>query len=356
MLRTPSPQSLVRLLLRRPDDWHLHLRDGAMLRAVAPWSARTFGRVLVMPNLVPPVTSTAAARAYRQRILDASGGADAFEPRMACYLTDDTDPDALAAGHAEGVWHAAKLYPAHATTNASHGVTDLSRIRGVLERMAEIGLPLCVHGEVVDPAVDVFDREAVFLDAVLEPLIEALPGLRVVIEHATTEAAVALVRRHDSGRIAATITPHHLWWNRNAIFAGGLRPHAYCLPLLKREADRQALVEAATSGDPRFFAGTDSAPHSRDRKECDHGCAGVFCAPSALPAYAQIFEAQGALDQLEAFTSTHGAAFYGLPPATEQIALVREPWEVPRTVPVEGTQPLTVFLGGETLDWRIDGT
>lgn len=335
----------MQLVLRRPDDWHLHLRDGEMLAAVAPHS-RAFGRVIAMPNLSPPITTVAAAAAYRERI-EAAG----LRPLMTCYLTDRADPGELARGFCEGVWVAAKLYPAKATTNSEHGVTDVAQVMAALERMAEIGMPLLVHGEVTDPDVDVFDREAAFLDRVLGPLCARLPSLKVVLEHATTREAVAFVQsapRH----VAATLTPHHLWWNRNALFDGGLRPHAYCLPVLKRERDRLALRAAATSGDPRFFAGTDSAPHAVARKEQDCGCAGVFCAPTALAAYAQVFEDEGALDRLEGFLSLHGAAFYGLPPSEERVALLREPWTPPVVVPAaEGG--VRVFLGGEVLRWRV---
>lgn len=340
----------MRLTLRAPDDWHLHLRDGAMLAAVAPETARHFARALVMPNLVPPVTTADAARGYRERILAAMPAG--FEPLLTCYLTDDVDGDALVAAWHEGVWQAAKLYPANATTNSAHGVTDLSRIEGALHALADAGMPLCVHGEVTTAGVDVFDRERVFLDTVLGPLLERIPALRVVVEHATTAAAIAFVKAHEA-RVAATLTPHHLWWNRNALFDGGLRPHAYCLPVLKRETDRQALVEAATSGDPRFFAGTDSAPHRVDRKECDHGCAGVFNAPTALAAYAQVFDEAGALERLEGFLSEHGARFYGVPPNEGTITLERTPWTPPERVEVAGQEGVHTFLGGEALAWSV---
>jgi len=334
-----------RLELRRPDDWHAHLRDGPMLAAVAPHHAG-FGRVLAMPNLVPPVTTAAEARGYRERIRAAGA---TFVPQLVCYLTDRTDPDDVAAGYADGTWVAAKWYPAKATTNSEHGVTSVEAIRPVLERMAEIGMPLCVHGEVTDPTVDVFDRERVFLDRVLAPLLHRVP-LRCVVEHATTREAVGFVRAHE--RTAATITPHHLWWNRNALFDGGLRPHAYCLPVAKREEDRLALRAAATSGDPRFFAGTDSAPHRVHDKEKDCGCAGVFNAPTAIAAYAQVFEDEGALDRLEGFLSVHGARFYGQAPSEERVALVRQDWTPSATVPV-GDAAVRVFLGGERLRWNL---
>jgi len=317
-----------------------------MLAAVAPHTARHFGRALVMPNLVPPVTTVDAARAYQQRIRAALPANSGFRALLTCYLTDDISADEVVRGHREGVWAAAKLYPANATTNASHGVTDVPALTGVLDAMAAADMPLCVHGEVTDPDVDVFDREAVFLDTILAPLMERVPRLRVVLEHATTAAAVAFVRAHP--HVAATITPHHLWWNRNALFAGGLRPHAYCLPVLKRETDRRALVDAATSGNPQFFAGTDSAPHLRGRKERDHGCAGVFCAPTAVPAYTTVFEQADALPRLAGFLSEHGAAFYGVAPATEILTLQRASW-----TPVEAVGGVRVFLGGESLPWQV---
>ncbi|MEQ1570670.1 MAG: dihydroorotase [Myxococcota bacterium] len=331
--------------LVRPDDWHVHLRDGAVARAVGPASS-DFARVLAMPNLAPPVTSMAEGRAYRERLV----AAGVPGVRLAAYLTDRTDPDDLIAGFTAGVFLAAKLYPAGATTNAHHGVTAIDALRPVLERMAEVGMPLCVHGEVTDRAVDVFERERVFLDRVLAPLLHHLPGLRCVVEHATTREAVGFVRAHRHA--AATITPHHLWWNRNALFDGGLRPHAYCLPVLKREEDRLALVAAATSGDPRFFAGTDSAPHVVRRKEMDCGCAGVFNAPTAVAAYATVFAGAGALDRLEGFLSLHGAAFYQLPPNAGTVELAQEEWVPPLTVDTDDG-PVRVFLGGERLGWRL---
>ena len=341
----------MQLTLPRPDDMHVHLRDGAMLHGVLPYTARHFGRALAMPNLVPPVTSVAAARAYQERIQEA-GPTHGCQVLLTCYLTDDTDAEEVVRGYQQGVWAAVKLYPAHATTHSAAGVTDLVAIRPTLARMAEAGVPLCVHGEVTDPEVDVFDREAVFLHEVLGPMREAVPHLRVVVEHATTKASVDFVLAHTDG-VAASITPHHLWWNRNALFDGGLRPHAYCLPVLKRERDRTALVDAATSGDPRFFAGTDSAPHRRDRKECDHGCAGVFNAPTAVAAYATVFDRAGAIEMLQGFLCEHGAAFYGLSPNAETITLVREPWTPPEEINVPGEAPVRVFLGGSELPWRV---
>lgn len=339
----------MQLTIRRPDDWHVHLRDGALLSAVAPHSA-SFGRVLAMPNLSPPVARSSEAIAYRERLREALPAS--VEPKMVCYLTDHTDPGDLAEGFAAGAWIAAKWYPAGATTNAHRGVTSADALRPCLERMAEIGMPLCVHGEVTDPSVDIFDREAVFLEKILGPILEDLP-LRCVVEHATTRHAIDFVTSRRG--LAATITPHHLWWNRNALFDGGLRPHAYCLPVLKREEDRLALVRAATSGDARFFAGTDSAPHLASQKEKDCGCAGVFNAPTAIAAYAEIFEREGALDKLEGFLSTHGASFYGLSPSEETLTLVKgEHPPLPERIEVEGHGAIRVFLGGQRLSWGID--
>jgi dihydroorotase len=302
------------LTIPRPDDWHAHVRDGAMLKAVLPSTARVFGRAIIMPNLRPPVTTTARAAAYREEIRAAvPKGAD-FTPLMTLYLTDAIDAGDLARGHAEGVVTAAKLYPANATTNSEHGVTDIKRIYPVLEKMQKAGMPLLVHGEATDPAIDVFDREAVFIDKTLRPLRRDFPELKIVFEHITTEEAAAYVTAEGAGgRLAATITPHHLFINRNAMFAGGIRPHYYCLPVAKREKHRLALVKAATSGGKMFFLGTDTAPHSRAAKESACGCAGIFCAPNALELYAQVFDEAGALAYFEAFASRNGAAFYGLP-------------------------------------------
>jgi dihydroorotase len=334
-----------RITIRRPDDWHVHLRDGDMLAAVAPYTARQFARAIIMPNLDPPVTSIEAAQAYRARITVAAG--DGFTPLMTCYLTDDSEPDEISRGHGEGVWTAAKLYPAGATTNSACGVTDVRNIYPALERMQRIGMVLCVHGEVTDPAVDVFDREAVFIERVLEPLIRDMPDLKIVFEHITTAEAADFVR--DSGQnIAATVTPHHLVINRNALFAGGLRPHAYCLPVAKRERHRQAIRKAATSGSPKFFLGTDSAPHARDKKESSCGCAGIFNAPFALESYAQVFEEEGVLDRFEAFASEHGARFYGLPLNDGTVALDRAETQVPSEL--DGVVP---FQAGERTHWRF---
>lgn len=345
-----------RLELRRPDDWHLHLRDGAMLRAVAPESARDFARAIVMPNLVPPVATTAEARAYRGRIEAALAGAGAgadFTPLMTLYLTERTDAEDVAAGAAAGLVRAVKLYPAGATTNSHAGVRNFDAVRPVLERMAEIGLPLLVHGEVVDPDVDIFDREAVFIDRALDPIRRATPGLRVTMEHVTTAEGVDYARAGGPG-LSATITAHHLVLNRNHILAGGIRPHYYCLPVAKRERHRLALVEAATSGAPCFFLGTDSAPHVDPLKEAACGCAGCFTAPVALPVLAHVFEAAGALDRLEAFVSLNGPAFHGLPPNEARIALVREAEPVRFPAKLEtGDGPVTVFDPGFPLHWRI---
>src|SRR5712671_6185385 len=339
------------ITLRRPDDWHVHFRDGAMLRAVLPLTARQFARAIVMPNLVPPVSDVAAARAYRERIVAAvPAGAD-FTPLMTCYLTDTTDPAEVARGHAEGVFTAVKLYPAHATTHSAHGVTDIDRVMPVLERMAEIGMPLLVHGEVTDPEIDIFDREAVFIERVLDPLRRRLPELRIVLEHVTTEEAVAYVE-NGGPNIAATITAHHLIINRNAIFQGGIRPHLYCLPIAKREKHRRALRRAATSGDPSFFLGTDTAPHAIPTKETACGCAGIFTAACAVELYAEVFEEEAALDRFEAFASLNGPAFYRLPVNQARVRLRRETSTVPERLG-EGELAVAPFRAGETLRWRL---
>jgi dihydroorotase len=337
--------------IRRPDDWHVHLRDDDMLRTVAPYTARQFARAIVMPNLTPPVTEVSAAVAYRTRILAALPEGLAFTPLMTAYLTDGTDPEELARGFAEGVFTAAKLYPANATTNSAHGVTDIAHIRPALERMAEIGMVLCVHGEVTDPEIDIFDREAVFIDRILDPLLRDLPDLRVVFEHATTEQAVQFVAGAGEN-VAATITPQHLHINRNAMLVGGIRPHAYCLPVAKREHHRLALRKAATSGSPKFFLGTDSAPHGREAKESACGCAGIFNAPFALESYLAVFEAEGALDKFEGFASEHGPRFYRLPLNEGTVTLVKAPVEVPGELPASGTA-LVPFHAGETLGWQL---
>jgi len=337
--------ALQTLTIRRPDDWHVHLRDGAMLKAVASYTARQFARAIVMPNLDPPVTSVEAAQAYRDLIVAAAG--NGFTPLMTCYLTDDADPDEIARGFETGVWAAAKLYPANATTNSAQGVTDVRNIHGALERMQAIGMPLLVHGEATDPSVDVFDREAVYIDRVLAPLARDFPELKVVFEHITTVEAADFVR--DSGpKVAATITPHHLIINRNALFAGGLRPHAYCLPVAKREKHRLAIRKAATSGSPKFFLGTDSAPHAREAKESSCGCAGIFNAPFALESYATVFEEEGKLDKFEAFASEHGPRFYGLPLNEGTVTLERADSVVPELI--DGVVP---FHAGEVLRWQM---
>ncbi|WP_210527784.1 dihydroorotase [Rubellimicrobium arenae] len=343
----------TRLTLRRPDDWHLHLRDGAMLRAVAPHSARDFGRAIIMPNLVPPVVTMAQAAAYRDRIREALPPGSRFEPLMTLYLTEATDPDDVARAYLSGTAQAVKLYPAGATTNSHAGVRDLGKVRPVLERMAEIGMTLCIHGEVVDPDVDIFDREAVFIDRVLKPLRRRVPDLRIVLEHVTTQDGVDFVRDQPRN-VAATITTHHLVINRNAILAGGIRPHYYCLPVAKREAHRIALVQAAVSGDERFFLGTDSAPHLDQAKLQPCGCAGCFTAPVTLPILAEVFEAAEALDKLESFVSLNGPRYYGLPPNDDRVTLVRgEAWTAPPAI-LTDDGPVTVFDPGFPLHWRLE--
>ncbi len=339
------------LTIRRPDDWHVHLRDGDMLKAVAGYTARQFARAIVMPNLVPPVTTVAAAAAYRERIRAAVPDDADFTPLMTCYLTDSIDPDEIAAGHGHGVFTAAKLYPAGATTNSDSGVTAIANIHAALERMQAIGMPLLIHGEVTDSDVDIFDREAVFIERILEPLVRDFPGLRIVLEHITTVDAVDFVRQADPD-IAATITPHHCQINRNAIFERGIRPHAYCLPVAKRETHRLAVRAAAVSGSPKFFLGTDSAPHTREAKEAACGCAGIFNAPYALESYAQVFDEQGALDKLEGFASEHGSRFYGLPLNEGMVTLRREKTGVPETLSAGATQ-MVPFHAGETMGWRL---
>lgn len=338
------------MTLTRPDDWHLHLRDGDVLPHVVPFTAQRFARAIIMPNLVPPVTTTEAALAYRQRILDARPDGSRFEPLMTLYLTDDTDPGEIPRAAAAGI-KACKLYPAGATTNSSSGVTRISRIYKVLEAMAEQGMPLLVHGEVTAPDIDIFDREARFIDDVLEPVIERFPRLRVVLEHVTTADAVQFVKSRPK-RLAATLTPQHLMYNRNHMLVGGVRPHLYCLPILKRRRHQEALQRAAISGDVRFFLGTDSAPHPRDQKESACGCAGCFSAFSAIELYAEIFESLGALNKLEGFASHYGADFYGLPRNQDQITLVKKPWTVPRELPF-GSHTLVPLRAGEEMRWQL---
>ncbi len=342
------------ITIRRPDDWHVHLRDGAMLSVAAPYTARQFARAIIMPNLSPPVTSIDAARAYRQRIITATegrAGGAGFTPLMTAYLTDHIDGTMLAEGHAAGVFTAAKLYPAHATTGAAHGVSDIAHIRGALAAMERAGMPLLVHGEVTDPAVDIFDREAVFIERVMAGIIADFPGLKLVFEHITTAEAADFVMAAGPN-VAATITPQHLHINRNALFAGGLRPHFYCLPVAKRERHRLALRRAVTSGSPKFFLGTDSAPHTIGVKESACGCAGIFNAPHALESYAAVFEAEGALAHFEAFASENGPRFYGLPLNQGTVTLTRDGVTVPDRLE-HGDIALVPFHAGETLGWRL---
>jgi len=343
--------ALQTLTIRRPDDWHVHLRDGDMLRLVAPFTSRQFARAIVMPNLVPPVTAIGAAAAYRERIVEATG--PGFTPIMTCYLTDESDPDIIEHGFNDDVWIAAKLYPANATTNSAFGVTDVRNIYPVLNRMQQIGMVLCIHGEVTDPDVDVFDREAVFIDRILGPLMRDFPELRIVLEHITTEEAANFVETAGPS-LAATITPQHLMINRNAMFERGLRPHAYCLPVAKREKHRRAVLRAATSGSPKFFLGTDSAPHTRGAKESSCGCAGIFNAPYALEAYATVFEEEGALDLLEAFASENGPNFYRLPLNEGTITLERIANEVPDALGARDIE-LVPFLAGREIGWNFAG-
>ena len=341
------------LTIRRPDDWHLHLRDDAVLKAVLPWTAKLYGRAIIMPNLKPPITTVAAAQAYRERIM-AELPADArFQPLMTCYLTDTLSPDEIKLGKETGAFTAAKLYPAGATTNSDHGVTDIKNIYPVLEMMQRVDLPLLIHGEVVDPTVDIFDREAVFLERVLAPVLRDFPELRVVSEHITTADAAAFIAEQGD-RVGATITTHHLMINRNAIFKGGIRPHMYCLPIAKREEHRLALRKAATSGDPHFFLGTDSAPHLTPLKENSCGCAGVFNSPNTMECLAQVFEEENALDKLEGFASLNGPRFYGLPANEDTITLERGTPTIPTEIAVpELNETIQVFEPPVTLNWRV---
>lgn len=339
------------LRLTRPDDWHLHLRDGAVLASVLPHTARQFARAIIMPNLKPPITTAEQALAYRQRILGALPQGMQFEPLMTLYLTDNTSPEEIRKAKESGLVHAVKLYPAGATTNSDAGVTDLTKCYRTLEMMQEVGMPLLMHGEVTDQDIDIFDREAVFIDRVLQPLRRDMPNLKLVFEHITTKHAAEYVAQAE-GAIAATITAHHLLYNRNEIFKGGIRPHYYCLPVLKREEHRQALVKAATSGSERFFLGTDSAPHPKGMKEHACGCAGCYTALHALELYAEAFDRAGALDKLEGFASIHGAAFYGLPRNTETITLARESWTIPAELPM-GEATVVPLDAGASLSWKL---
>lgn len=338
------------LTITRPDDWHLHVRDGAVLNDVVPATARCFGRAIIMPNLVPPVTTASDALAYRQRILSAAGDIP-FEPLMTLYLTESTSAEDIREAKSAGVV-AAKLYPAGATTNSASGVTDIRNIYPVLEAMADCGMLLLVHGEVTDTDIDIFDREKVFLERVLAPTLDAFPGLKVVLEHITTADSAEFVRQHKGDNLAATLTPQHLMYNRNHMLVGGIRPHLYCLPILKRNRHQQALRDAVASGDKRFFLGTDSAPHARDKKEASCGCAGCYSAYGAIALYAGIFEELGALDKLEAFASFNGADFYGLPRNTDTITLTRESWTMPTELLLaDGT--IVPLCAGETLKWQL---
>ena len=340
--------TMDRLTLTRPDDWHVHLRDGDMLAAVLPDTGRCFARAIVMPNLKPPVRTVAEAAAYRERILAALPAGMGFDPLMTLYLTDNTDPMEIAKARFSGFVQAVKYYPAGATTNSDSGVTDIRKVDAVLEAMQEAGLPLLLHGEVTDPEVDVFDREAVFIERILAPLLHRLPRLKVVLEHITTRQAAEFVTAAPAN-VAATVTAHHLLYNRNAMFQGGMRPHYYCLPVLKREIHRRALVEAATGGNPKFFLGTDSAPHAKGAKESACGCAGIYTAHAALELYAEAFEAAGALDRLEAFASFFGPDFYGLPRNRETVTLVREN----SAVPADHASGVVPLRAGESLTWRL---
>ena len=347
-----TDKQITELTIRRPDDWHLHLRDGAMLQAVLPETARHFGRAIIMPNLVPPVVTGDQATAYRNRIMAALPRDMTFTPLMTLYLTENSDPDDVAAAHAAGIATAVKLYPAGATTNSASGVTDFEKVRPVLDRMAEIGMPLCVHGQVTNHEIDIFDREAVFIDKILRPLRKKVPDLRIIMEHVTTQDAVDYVRDTPKN-LGATITTHHLIINRNHILAGGIKPHFYCLPVAKREAHRVALVQAAISGDKRFFLGTDSAPHTDPLKLQACGCAGIFTAPNTMSCLAEVFEAASALPKLEAFASLNGPRFYGLEPNEATITLTKgDPVAYPSYVPT-ADGPVTVFDPGFDLHWSV---
>jgi dihydroorotase len=349
--RAKPEAAAASITIKRPDDWHVHLRDGAMLKAVLPFTAAQFARGIIMPNLVPPVTTAAAAAAYRERILAARPAGCDFQPLMTCYLTDATSPDEIERGHAQGVWVAAKLYPAGATTHSQHGVTDIPGLAGVFARMEKIGMPVLIHGEATDPTVDIFDREAVFMEQSLLPLLKRHAGLKVVIEHVTMAETADIVRAH-APRVAGTITPHHLVINRTSLFQGGLRPHLYCLPVAKRERHRLALRKAASSGASCFFIGTDTAPHLKSLKEAACGCAGVFVGAVALQTYVQVFDEENALDRFEAFASLNGARFYGLKINAGTVVLKRQPSLAAASVEVDGGK-VVGFRGGEDLAWSI---
>jgi dihydroorotase len=343
-----------RVTIRKPDDWHLHVRDGEMLKAVMGFTARHFGRAIIMPNLVPPVTTIADALAYRERVMAAVPEGASFEPLMTCYLTDETDPDEVERGFADGVFTAVKLYPVGATTNSAAGVTDFEKIRPVLARMEKIGMRLLIHGEeAADPSVDVFDREAVFIEKRLEPMTRDYPGLRIVLEHLSSRIGVDYVRS-KAPQVGGTITPYHTLLNRNHMLGSGIRPYYYCMPIVKREEDRQAVHDAAVSGEACFFLGTDSAPHPMAAKLAVVGCAGLFNAPVAIETYAKVFDEAGALDKLEAFASLNGPAHYGLAPNAATITLERSPWTGPEEVKVEGpADRALIYRGGETIEWRV---
>ncbi len=346
---------MTEITIRRPDDWHVHLRDGALLEAVLPFTARQFGRAIIMPNLAEPVTTPALAAAYRRRILQALPDEKAcanFVPLMTCYLTDETAATDIEQGYVDGVFVAAKLYPANATTNSAHGVTDITALEPVFAKMQEIGMPVLLHGEVTDPAVDIFDREAVFIERVLAPLIEEFPTLKIVMEHITTKDAVDFVRTHKIN-MAATITAHHLMISRNDLFEGGIHPHRYCLPIVKREEHRLALRKAAISGESCFFLGTDTAPHPINDKEAACGCAGIFTAPNALELYTQVFDEENALEKLEGFASLHGPAFYGMDANEGSVTLEKTNWRVPGTIAVPDGASIRPFRAGQTLTWKI---
>ncbi len=346
-------ERITRITIKKPDDWHLHVRDGAMLKASLPFTARHFGRAIIMPNLLPPVTTVAEAGAYRARLTAALPAGSTFQPLMTCYLTDHTDPEEVERGFQEGVWTGVKLYPMNATTNSAAGVTDITRIYPVLERMQKIGMRLLIHGEEADPEVDVFDREAVFIERRLIPMTRAFPGLRIILEHLSSEIGADYVRS-AAPQVGGTITPYHLMLNRTMWLGGGLRPYMYCMPVIKRESDRKALRKAATSGEPCYFLGTDSAPHPVARKLAVVGAAGLFNSPVAIESYARVFDEDGALARFEAFASLNGARHYGLPPNEETITLERSSWVAPEEVRVEGPdERALIFRGGETIEWRV---